>query len=197
MSRKDGRRYREGVRQEGIVVKISKKTLVAARKAAEEQGMNLDTWADKVLAAAASKQTSDVATLLREISAKVDQISNRQTLAERANEQLAAAIQEVGKSYAVVRRTTGQFLGDVAERTTSAIDEVREKTRELIGQVSRPATDAEESAAANEIKRAEPSAEPPPAKRRRATRKPAARSSRAGTRPKRTTGRGTARNRRK
>jgi hypothetical protein len=179
-------------------VKISKKTLAAARKAANAQGVSLDTWADKVLAAAAaSNQSSDVAALLREISAKIDRISSQQSLAERANEQLAATIHELGKSYAVVRRTTGQFLGDVATRTSTAIDEVRERTRDLIGQVNWPAPDAaEEPAAANEVKRAEPSAEPPPAKRRRSIRKPAAKSRRGGTRPKRSTNRGTARSRR-
>ena len=179
-------------------VKISKKTLAAAHKAANAQGMSLDTWADKVLAAAAaSNQSSDVAALLREISAKIDQISSQQSLAERANEQLAATIHELGKSYAVVRRTTGQFLGDVATRTSTAIDEVREKTRELIGQVNWPATDATEGpAAASEVKGSEPSADPPPAKRRRSIRKPAAKPRRGGTRPKRSTNRRTARSRR-
>lgn len=136
-------------------MKISKKTLAAAQKAADDQGVSLDTWAEKVLAsAAAAHRSPDALTLLGEISDKIDQIANRQGLAEKANEQLTVAIEEAGKSYAQVRRTTGQFLGDVMTKTSSALEEVRGRTQELItGRPPEEGADAEETTVPRRTKR--------------------------------------------
>jgi len=165
-------------------VKISKKTLAAAQKAADDQGVSLDTWAEKVLAAAAAAQRSpDYLKLLRDMSGKIDQIANRQGLAERANEQLTVAIQEAGKSYAQMRRTTGHFLGEIVTKTSSALEEVRGKTQELItGQPSDEPAQAAETGAARTT--APPQTKRSQSKRKQATKKPSAKPRAAGAKSK-------------
>ena len=125
-------------------MKISAKTLKAARKAASDQGVSLDNWADAVLAHAASEvdHQANVGALLREISSKVDQIADRQSLGERANEQLAATIRDIGSTFQRATKRTRKVLGEVGTRTSSAVGDMAGKALEAIGQMTRPAADA-------------------------------------------------------
>jgi hypothetical protein len=122
-------------------MKISAKTLKAASRAAEARGMSLDRWADEVLAAAAatSGHPSRIDAQLREISEKIDRIADRQSLGERASEQLAGAVQEMGASYQRVRESAGQVMGEAESRTSSAVEEMTAKARDLIDRASKSA----------------------------------------------------------
>jgi hypothetical protein len=126
-------------------LKISASTLAAAKKIAKEQGMTLDAWAEQVLANAVSaNQPSTIDALLKGISGRIDQIVDRQNLGEKVNEQLAAAVKEASSSYEQVKKTTGHFLGDVGAKTSSAVEEMAGKARDLIGQVNKSAADLAE-----------------------------------------------------
>lgn len=166
-------------------MKISVKTLAAARKAAKEQGMSLDAWAEQVLADAASaNQASTTDGLLKTISSRIDQVVDRQNLSERVNEQLSAAIKEASASYEQAKKATGQILGDVSSKTSAAVEEVAGRARELFGQMNKSAADLSERVSSSPAE-----AEPPtPSKKPRAAKKTAAKTTKAAepktTKPK-------------
>jgi len=123
-------------------MKISAKTLKAASRAAEARGMSLDRWADEVLAAAAaSGHPSRIEAHLREISEKIDRIADRQSLGEKASEQLAGAVQEMGSSYRRVRESAGQVMSEAESRTSSAVEEMTARARDLIDRASKSASE--------------------------------------------------------
>jgi len=123
-------------------MKISAKTLKAASRAAEARGMSLDRWADQALAAAAaSGDPSGIEAQLREISEKIDRIADRQSLGERASEQLAGAVQEIGTSYKRVRESAGQVMSEAESRTSSAVEEMTARARDLIDRASKSASE--------------------------------------------------------
>lgn len=124
-------------------MKISAKTLKAASRAAQARGMSLDRWADEVLAAAAATpdQPSRIEAQLREISEKLDRVADRQSLGERASEQLAGAVQEMGESYKRVRESAGQVMSEAESRTSSAVEEMTAKARDLIDRASKSASE--------------------------------------------------------
>ena len=124
-------------------MKISTKTLNAARKAAKARGMSLEDWAEQVLAraAAAPQQPPDIEAHLREISRKIDLIADRQNLGERASEQLAGAVQEMGASYKRARDSAGQVLSEAGTKTSSAAEEMAARARELIGRARKMTTE--------------------------------------------------------
>jgi hypothetical protein len=124
-------------------VKISAKTLNAARKAAEARGMSLDKWAEQVLAeaAVAPDRSSNIDARLREISAKIDRLADRQSLGERASEQLAGAVQELGESYKRTRKSAGQIMSEAETRASSTAEDFAARARELIAAASKTATD--------------------------------------------------------
>lgn len=122
-------------------MKISARTMAAAEKAAARQNMSVDKWADQALAKAARGRQSDIEALLRDIAQKIDQIAERQSLGEKANEQLAAAVDEIGASFGQVRKTSGRVFEQVRSRTGSAVSDMAEKAMDVIGQVSKSATE--------------------------------------------------------
>jgi hypothetical protein len=124
-------------------MKISAKTLQAARRAAKARGMSLDSWAEKVLAeaAATSDQPSKIEVQLREISEKIDRVADRQRLGERASEQLAGAVDEMGASFKRAREGTGQALSEAESRASSAAEQMTARARELIEGASKSASE--------------------------------------------------------
>jgi len=124
-------------------MKISAKTLAAARRAAKAHGMSLDSWAEQVLAeaAATSDQPSKIEVQLREISQQIDRIAARQHLGERASEQLAGAAEEMGASFKRVRESTGQALSEAESRASSAAEQMTARARELIERASKSASE--------------------------------------------------------
>lgn len=147
-------------------MKISARTLEAARKAAAKQNMTLDNWADKALArAASSRQQPDLEAMLRKISRKIDQIADRQTVGEKANAQLAVALEELGSSYDQVKKTTGRAFTIVRAKTGTAVGEMAEKAREAIGHMTKTATGLAETLSARsaeeESERTAPASEKP------------------------------------
>jgi hypothetical protein len=159
-------------------LKISAKTLAAAKKAAKEQGVSLDAWAEQVLANAVSaNQPSTIDGLLKNISGRIDQIVDRQNLGQMVNEQLSLAIKEASSSYEQAKKATGQILGDVGTKTSAAVEEMAGKARELIGQVNKSATDLAERLSSH----SEPEIAAPPARRRRASGKAGTAKAKAAT----------------
>lgn len=124
-------------------MKISAKTLNAAKRAAKARGMTLDKWADQALAeaAAAADHPSNIEAGLREISEKIDRLADRQSLGEKANEQLAGAVQELGASYQRARESAGQMMTDAETKASSAAEELASKARELLARASRSANE--------------------------------------------------------
>jgi hypothetical protein len=105
--------------------------------------MSLDNWAERVLAAAAAApdQASNIEAQLREISAKIDLIAHRQSLSEKAGEQFAGAVEEMGASYKRARESTGQVLSEAESRASSAVEEMTARGRELIDRASKSASE--------------------------------------------------------
>lgn len=122
-------------------MKISAKTMAAVEKAAANQNMSVDTWADRVLAKAARGKQSDIEAQLRDITRKIDEIADRQSFSEKANEQLAATVDEIGASFSQMRKTTSRVFDQVRDRTGSAVSEMAGKAMDVIGQVSKSATE--------------------------------------------------------
>jgi hypothetical protein len=138
VSRKDsGKRKRSG-----RAMNISDKTMAAVEKAAAKEKMSVDNWADRALArAAALGKKSNVESLLGDISRKLDDIAERQSFGEKANEQLAAAVSDLGTSFEQIKKRTGRVFDQMRSRTGSTVSDIAEKARDVIGQVSRSATE--------------------------------------------------------
>jgi len=156
-------------------MKISAKTLEAARKAAAKQNMTLDSWADKALArAASSRQPADVEAMLRKISRKIDQIADRQSVGEKANAQVAAALEDLGSSYDQVKKTTGRAFNLVRTRTGTAVGEMAEKAMEAFGHMTKSATELAETLAPKSAEDAAAEPVPPAPKKSKSAAKPRA-----------------------
>lgn len=124
-------------------MKISAKTLEAARKAAKARGMTLDSWAEQVLASAAASpgQPPDIKAELRTISKKIDLLAERQGLSERASEQLTDAVQAMGASYKGAQERAGRVLSEAETWASSAAEELTVKARELLERARSLASD--------------------------------------------------------
>jgi hypothetical protein len=160
-------------------MKISAKTMAAARKAAAKQNLSVDRWADTVLAkAAAPRQQTNVEALLHDISRKIDEIADRQSFGEKANEQIAAAVDEIGLSFKKMKKRTGYALGTARTKAGTAVGEMTGKALEAIGQMSKSATGFAGSLTSSTATEREDDRqsveEPPPEKKPRARRTPKA-----------------------
>jgi len=124
-------------------MKISAKTLNAASKAAKARGMSLDKWAEQILAeaAAGARQPSNIEARLREISKKLDRLADRQGLGEKANEQLAGAVRELGASYNRARKSTKRAMSEAETRASSTAEDLTTKASELLERVRKSAGD--------------------------------------------------------
>ena len=187
-------------------MKISAKTMAAVKRAAADQQMTVDAWAEKALArAAVLGNQSDMEAVLGDISRKLNEIAERQTFVERTNEQLATAVKELGTSFDQIKKRTGSVIDQVRSRTGSAVSEIAERAKDVIGQVSRTTTDLAGSLgpkATVEDAKVEEAAEPQPAtprkrkavtKRRTKAGEKSGRARRRGTSPGKGRRRGAAR----
>jgi len=165
-------------------MKISAKTMAAVKKAAAAEQMTVDAWAEEALARAAMLGSrSDMEAVLGNISRKLDEIAERQTFGERANEQLATAVKELGTSFDQIKKRTGSVIDQVRSRTGSAVSEIAEKAREVISQVSRTTTELAGSLgpkASVEEAKVEEAAAPKPATPRRERKAATKRRTKAG-----------------
>ena len=122
-------------------MKLSTRTLKAAQKAAEEQGMTVDEWADKVLSRAASaEQAPKIEDMLREISRKVDQIVEDRHVGDKVSDQVGSAIEEIGASFQRIRKTTGRVFEKVRTQASTAVGEVAGKATEAFGHAGQSAS---------------------------------------------------------
>jgi len=124
-------------------MKISAKTLNAAKKAAEARGMTLDKWADQVLAeaAAGAGRPVNIEARLREISKKIDQLADRQSLGEKATEQLAGAVQDMGASYSRARKTAELAMSEAGARASSTAEDLSARAGEFLERLRKSASD--------------------------------------------------------
>lgn len=120
-------------------MKISAKTLSAARKAAAKQNMTLDDWANEVLAAAAApNRLAGMEAMLADISRKIDDLVERKSFGENANEHLSGAVSEIGSSLKQASMTTGMAFDKVRTKAGIAVGEIADKALEVIGQLNKP-----------------------------------------------------------
>lgn len=168
-------------------MKISAKTLAAARRAAKARGMTLDSWAEEALtsAAAARRQPLDIEARLRKISKKLDQIAERQGLSERTSERLTDAVQEMGAAYNRARESAGRVLSQGQTRASSVADEWTAKARELLESARRSASDFVGPIGLPTDGEGDSAGEPP--RRKRARKSTQSRTKAAGTTPRRST----------
>ncbi len=173
-------------------MKISAKTLNAAKKAAEARGMSLDKWADQVLAEAAtgSGRPVNIEARLREILKKIDQLADRQSLGEKATEQLASAVQEMGASYNRARKSAELAMNEAGARASSTAEDLSTRAGEFLERLRKSASDFLGPGAFTTDAEEEKESTTKP-KKRAASGKPKRSSTRKGTKSAGTTRRGT------
>ena len=159
-------------------MKLSTRTLKAAQKAAEEQGMTVDEWADKVLSRAASaKQAPKIEDMLREISRKVDQIVEHRHVGDKVSDQVGSAIEEIGASFQRIRKTTGRVFDKVRTQASTAVGEVAGKATGAFDKAGKSAAGVVTPVPASSAKTSKPKARPTPAE------KPKAKNQKPGPKP--------------
>lgn len=108
-------------------MKISAKTLNAATKVAAKYGISVDKWADQVLAEAAASagRPSTIDAQLREISNKIDRLSERQRTGDQLTEFAAKARDFLDRA----RKSASDFVGPIVLPTDDATDAAAEPTK--------------------------------------------------------------------